>query len=51
MDAAHILVAVLTTAAVGWLVWIEFQCPRNHVSLPQNEFGTGNDESVIAAEG
>jgi hypothetical protein len=30
MDAGHILVAVLTTAAVGWLVWVEFNCRRNH---------------------
>lgn len=65
MDAANILVVVLTTAAVGWLVWIEFQCPCNHVkqtprdcrrrqlaSQPAaNEFGAGNDESVLAAEG
>lgn len=65
MDAAHILVAVLTTAAVGWLVWIKFQCARNHVkqttrdcrrrqlaSQPAaNEFGTGNDESTFGADG
>lgn len=30
MDAGHILVAVLTTAAVGWLVWVEINCRRNH---------------------
>jgi len=37
MDAAHILVAVLTTAAVGWLVWVEFQCRRNPVKQTTGE--------------
>jgi hypothetical protein len=64
MDAAHILVAVLTTAAVGWLVWVEFQCRRNRVkqttgetaeegtSQPAgNKFGTGDDERALGAGG
>jgi hypothetical protein len=37
VDAGHILVAVLTTAAVGWLVWVEFHCRRNHVKQTTGE--------------
>jgi len=64
MDAAHILVAVLTTAAVGWLVWVEFQCRRNRVKQTTsetaeegnsrhsgNKFGTGDDDRALGAEG
>ncbi len=29
MDAGHILVGVLTSAAVGWLVWAELNSRRN----------------------
>jgi ferric-dicitrate binding protein FerR (iron transport regulator) len=29
MDAADTLVAVLTSAAVGWLVWVEVRSRRN----------------------
>ena len=36
MDAGHILVAVLTTAAVGWLVWVELNCRRNRTEQTAN---------------
>jgi hypothetical protein len=29
MDAANILVGVLTSAAVGWLIWVEIHSRRN----------------------
>ena len=29
MDAGYILVAVLTSAAVAWLVWVEIHSRRN----------------------
>ena len=29
MDAGHILVAVMTSAAVAWLVWVEVRSRRN----------------------
>jgi hypothetical protein len=29
MDAGQILVAVLTSAAVGWLIWVEMHSRRN----------------------
>jgi len=29
MDAGQILVAVLTSAAVGWLIWVEIHSRRN----------------------
>jgi hypothetical protein len=29
MDAGEILVAVLTSAAVGWLIWVEIHSRRN----------------------
>lgn len=29
MDAGHILVAVLTSAAAGWLIWVEVHCRHN----------------------
>jgi hypothetical protein len=29
MDAGQILVAVLTSAAVGWLIWVEVHSRRN----------------------
>jgi len=29
MDAGHILVGVLTSAAIGWLVWAEMNSRRN----------------------
>jgi len=32
MDAANILVAVLTITAVGWLVWAELHSRRNQSS-------------------
>jgi hypothetical protein len=37
MDAANILVVVLTSAAVGWLIWVEIHSRRNRTDEPARE--------------
>jgi hypothetical protein len=37
MDAANILVGVLTTTAVGWLIWAEMNSRRNSARQNANE--------------
>ena len=55
MDAGHILVAVLTSAAVGWLVWVEVHSRQNatlqsaHESVGAGEPKTNEPPPIIAA--
>jgi hypothetical protein len=55
MDAGHILVAVLTSAAVAWLVWVEVRSRRNAAVQSAQESGqaaepiTNEDRPIIAA--
>jgi hypothetical protein len=37
MDAANILVMVLTSAAVGWLIWVEIHSRRNRTDEPARQ--------------
>lgn len=47
MDAAEILVAVLTAAAVGWLVWVEIRCRRSQAN--QTADGTSEEVDCVTA--
>ena len=49
MDAGYILVAVLTSAAVAWLVWVEIHSRRNAAlqtarKLPEAPESTANGD-------
>ena len=48
MDAGHILVGVLTSAAVGWLVWAEMKSRRNTVR--KNAGKAGQAEAADGTE-
>ena len=55
MDAGHILVAVLTSAAIALLVWAEVHSRRNtamqsaHESQEAPEWKTKEDRPIITA--
>ena len=38
MDAGQILVAVLTSAAVSWLIWVEIRSRRNNAAQSASPF-------------
>lgn len=37
MDAGHILVGVMTSAAVGWLIWLDLHSRRNTAAQKAQE--------------
>ena len=55
MDTGHILVAVLTSAAVAWLVWVEIHSRRNAAlqtarELPEAPESKTNENRAIVGD-
>lgn len=47
MDAGHILVAVMTSAAVAWLAWVEVRSRRN---AAMQSAGTSSEAAESSAD-